>query len=83
MTVCVRYRVIFLIDTSELNRNYIIHIQHAFRQLLQEQMSNKVAFNIIKSVQPIFQLIKFKFWIILKEVRFILKLLVDWASKLS
>ncbi|XP_063727646.1 von Willebrand factor A domain-containing protein 3A-like isoform X2 [Symsagittifera roscoffensis] len=44
----VENKVIFLIDVSELNRNYIIHIQHAFRQLLQEQMSNKVAFNIIK-----------------------------------
>ncbi|KFV56560.1 von Willebrand factor A domain-containing protein 3A, partial [Tyto alba] len=45
-SVCER-RVVILVDISMTNSMYIIHIQHALRLLLEEQMSNKDYFNII------------------------------------
>ncbi|KFP36532.1 von Willebrand factor A domain-containing protein 3A, partial [Chlamydotis macqueenii] len=45
-SVCER-RVVILVDISETNSVYIIHIQHSLRLLLEEQMSNKDYFNII------------------------------------
>uniref|UniRef100_A0A8C5L8C2 von Willebrand factor A domain containing 3A n=1 Tax=Jaculus jaculus TaxID=51337 RepID=A0A8C5L8C2_JACJA len=40
-------RVVILLDVSESNSMYIIHIQHALRLLLEEQLSNKDYFNLI------------------------------------
>jgi len=40
-------RVVFLIDTSISNKAYVIHIQHSLRILLEQQLANKQAFNII------------------------------------
>ncbi|XP_054699454.1 von Willebrand factor A domain-containing protein 3A isoform X2 [Grus americana] len=45
-SVCER-RVVILVDVSVTNSMYIIHIQHALRLLLEEQMSDKDYFNII------------------------------------
>ncbi|XP_054992066.1 von Willebrand factor A domain-containing protein 3A [Sorex araneus] len=45
-TVCER-RVVILLDISETNSIYIIHIQHSLRLLLEEQLSNKDCFNVI------------------------------------
>ncbi|KAG8513517.1 LOW QUALITY PROTEIN: von Willebrand factor A domain-containing protein 3A, partial [Galemys pyrenaicus] len=45
-TVCEK-RVIILLDISATNSMYIIHIQHALRLLLEEQLSNKDCFNVI------------------------------------
>ncbi|KAK1164860.1 hypothetical protein AOXY_G15278 [Acipenser oxyrinchus oxyrinchus] len=45
-TVC-EQRVIILVDVSETNSMYIIHIQHSLRLLLEQQMTNKECFNII------------------------------------
>uniref|UniRef100_A0ACB8FL74 Uncharacterized protein n=1 Tax=Sphaerodactylus townsendi TaxID=933632 RepID=A0ACB8FL74_9SAUR len=53
-TVCER-RVVLLIDVSVANSLYIIHIQHALRLVLEDQMSSKDCFNIIafgKDVKP-------------------------------
>lgn len=41
------FRVVVLLDISAANSTYIIHIQHSLRLLLEEQLSNKDAFNII------------------------------------
>lgn len=40
-------RVVIVLDVSATNATYIIHIQHALRLLLEEQLSNKDAFNVI------------------------------------
>ncbi|XP_075384231.1 von Willebrand factor A domain-containing protein 3A [Tenrec ecaudatus] len=40
-------RVVILLDISETNSMYIIHIQHSLRLLLEEQLLNKDCFNII------------------------------------
>ncbi|XP_023379583.1 von Willebrand factor A domain-containing protein 3A [Pteropus vampyrus] len=40
-------RVVILLDISATNSMYIIHIQHSLRLLLEEQLSNKDAFNVI------------------------------------
>ncbi|KAM7147560.1 von Willebrand factor A domain-containing protein 3A isoform 3-T4 [Molossus nigricans] len=45
-TVCEK-RVVILLDISATNSMYIIHIQHSLRLLLEEQLSNKDAFNVI------------------------------------
>ncbi|XP_055994783.1 von Willebrand factor A domain-containing protein 3A [Sorex fumeus] len=45
-TVCEK-RVVILLDISETNSIYIIHIQHSLRLLLEEQLSNKDCFNVI------------------------------------
>ncbi|XP_078691175.1 von Willebrand factor A domain-containing protein 3A-like [Branchiostoma floridae x Branchiostoma belcheri] len=60
-TVC-ENRVVILVDLSIMNANYLIHIQHSLRLLLEEQMGNKAYFNIVafgsvmkswkKSLQP-------------------------------
>ncbi|BFZ03428.1 hypothetical protein BsWGS_06467 [Bradybaena similaris] len=39
--------VAILVDTSASNVNYLIHIQHSLRLLMQEQIANKDYFNII------------------------------------
>ncbi|CAG5136343.1 unnamed protein product, partial [Candidula unifasciata] len=39
--------VVILVDTSMSNINYLIHIQHSLRLLIQEQIANKDFFNII------------------------------------
>lgn len=41
------FRVVILLDISATNSMYIIHIQHSLRLLLEEQLSNKDAFNVI------------------------------------
>ncbi|XP_016078223.1 PREDICTED: von Willebrand factor A domain-containing protein 3A [Miniopterus natalensis] len=45
-TVCEK-RVVILLDISATNSTYIIHIQHSLRLLLEEQLSNKDAFNLV------------------------------------
>ncbi|XP_077172811.1 von Willebrand factor A domain-containing protein 3A isoform X1 [Paroedura picta] len=53
-TVCER-RVVLLIDVSVTNSLYLIHLQHALRLVLEEQISGKDCFNIIavgKDVKP-------------------------------
>ncbi|KAM8777563.1 von Willebrand factor A domain-containing protein 3A [Rhynchonycteris naso] len=40
-------RVVVLLDFSAANSMYIIHSQHALRLLLEEQLANKDAFNVI------------------------------------
>ncbi|XP_016089414.1 von Willebrand factor A domain-containing protein 3A [Sinocyclocheilus grahami] len=45
-TVC-EQRVQVLLDTSGMNAHYQLHIQHAIRILLQEQLANKHSFNVI------------------------------------
>ncbi|XP_074648285.1 von Willebrand factor A domain-containing protein 3A-like isoform X2 [Tubulanus polymorphus] len=39
--------VVFLIDLSVSNVNYLIHIQHSLRLLMEQQLANKRYFNII------------------------------------
>lgn len=39
--------VCILIDCSQVNANYLIHIQHSLRLLLEQQMSSKKCFNLI------------------------------------
>jgi len=39
--------VVIILDTSITNTQYIVHLQHSVRLCLQEQISNKKAFNII------------------------------------
>lgn len=39
--------VIFLVDISIYNINYLIHIQHSLRRLMEQQLANKAYFNII------------------------------------
>ncbi|XP_067671399.1 von Willebrand factor A domain-containing protein 3A-like [Haliotis asinina] len=43
----VERNVVFLIDTSVSNVNYLIHIQHTLRLVMEQQMANKDYFNII------------------------------------
>lgn len=45
-TICEK-RVVLLIDTSVVNKSYLVHLQHSIRMVLEEQMANKEAFNII------------------------------------
>ncbi|XP_066239546.1 von Willebrand factor A domain-containing protein 3A [Saccopteryx leptura] len=45
-TVCEK-RVLVLLDFSAASSMYIIHSQHALRLLLEEQLSNKDAFNVV------------------------------------
>ncbi|XP_016328863.1 von Willebrand factor A domain-containing protein 3A [Sinocyclocheilus anshuiensis] len=45
-TVC-EQRVQVLLDMSGMNAHYQLHLQHALRILLQEQLANKHSFNII------------------------------------
>nr|CAB3267658.1 von Willebrand factor A domain-containing protein 3A [Phallusia mammillata] len=45
-TICEK-RVIFLVDTSISNKAYVIHIQHSLRLMMEQQIANKEAFNII------------------------------------
>ncbi|XP_023620601.1 von Willebrand factor A domain-containing protein 3A [Myotis lucifugus] len=45
-TVCEK-RLVVLLDLSAASSTYIIHIQHSLRLLLEEQLSNKDAFNVI------------------------------------
>ncbi|XP_033630517.1 von Willebrand factor A domain-containing protein 3A-like isoform X3 [Asterias rubens] len=40
-------RVVILIDLSLSNVNYLVHIQHSIRLLLQQQLLNKESFNLI------------------------------------
>ena len=39
--------VVILVDMSVSNVNYLVHIQHSLRLLLEQQMINKDYFNII------------------------------------
>ena len=39
--------VVILVDLSVSNVNYLVHIQHSLRLLLEQQMANKEYFNII------------------------------------
>lgn len=39
--------IVILIDVSQVNANYLIHIQHSLRLLLEQQMANKKCFNLI------------------------------------
>ncbi|KAH9491872.1 von Willebrand factor A domain-containing protein 3A [Bulinus truncatus] len=41
------HNVVILIDTSVSNINYLIHIQHSLRLLMEEQIGNKDYFNLI------------------------------------
>ena len=43
-------RVVILLDMSQSNANYLIHVQHSMRQLLEQQLLDKKYFNIIASV---------------------------------
>lgn len=45
-TICEK-RVIFLIDTSVSNKPYLVHLQHSLRLVLEQQVANKEAFNLI------------------------------------
>ncbi|KAF4115471.1 hypothetical protein G5714_002960 [Onychostoma macrolepis] len=45
-TVC-EQRVQVLLDMSGMNAHYQLHLQHALRILLQEQLANKHSFNVI------------------------------------
>lgn len=45
-TICEK-KVILIIDISIVNRQYIVHLQHSLRAVLEQQMANKDAFNII------------------------------------
>ena len=42
--------VVILIDVSLANANYLIHIQHSLRLLLEQQIPNKKCFNLIRCV---------------------------------
>ncbi len=39
--------MIILVDLSQSNENYLIHIQHSLRLLMEEQIANKKLFNVI------------------------------------
>ncbi len=41
------YSVVIVIDMSVSNANYLVHIQHSLRQLLEQQLANKDYFNLI------------------------------------
>jgi hypothetical protein len=41
------YSIVLLVDNSVSNVNYLVHIQHSLRLLLEQQMANKDYFNII------------------------------------
>ncbi|XP_070580843.1 von Willebrand factor A domain-containing protein 3A-like isoform X2 [Ptychodera flava] len=43
----VEKKVIILVDLSCANTNYLVHIQHSLRMLLEQQMANKDYFNVI------------------------------------
>ncbi|CAF4097232.1 unnamed protein product, partial [Rotaria sp. Silwood2] len=43
----VEYNIILLVDCSSANRDYIIHIQHSLRLLLEQQLFGRRFFNII------------------------------------
>lgn len=43
----VENNVVLLVDCSQANRDYIIHIQHSLRLLLEQQMFGRKFFNII------------------------------------
>ncbi|XP_006823607.1 von Willebrand factor A domain-containing protein 3A-like [Saccoglossus kowalevskii] len=43
----VEKRIIILVDLSCANTNYLVHIQHSLRMLLEQQMANKEYINII------------------------------------
>lgn len=43
----VENNIILLVDCSQANRDYIIHIQHSLRLLLEQQMFGRRFFNII------------------------------------
>ncbi|PIK60484.1 putative von Willebrand factor A domain-containing protein 3A [Apostichopus japonicus] len=43
----VEKKIVILVDLSLSNINYLVHIQHSLRLLLEQQLINKVAFNII------------------------------------
>ncbi|XP_052768708.1 von Willebrand factor A domain-containing protein 3A-like isoform X2 [Mya arenaria] len=45
-TVCER-NVVILVDLSVSNVNYLVHIQHSLRLLMEQQLANKDYFNII------------------------------------
>ncbi|XP_075926061.1 von Willebrand factor A domain-containing protein 3A isoform X2 [Petromyzon marinus] len=45
-TVC-EMRLAVLVDLSEMNANYLVHVQHSMRLLLQTQLTGKESFNII------------------------------------
>ncbi|XP_071962568.1 von Willebrand factor A domain-containing protein 3A-like isoform X2 [Antedon mediterranea] len=40
-------RIVMMVDLSASNINYLVHIQHSLRILLEQQLSNKQSFNII------------------------------------
>lgn len=40
-------KIVILIDLSQSNVNYLVHIQHSVRLLLAQQLANKEGFNII------------------------------------
>lgn len=39
--------VVILIDLSISNVNYLVHIQHSIRLLMEQQLANKEYFNMI------------------------------------
>lgn len=43
----VERNALFLLDMSAANVNYLVHIQHSMRMLMEQQMSNKDYFNLV------------------------------------
>ncbi|PAA71031.1 hypothetical protein BOX15_Mlig018061g1 [Macrostomum lignano] len=43
----VERNMLFLLDMSAANVNYLVHIQHSMRMLMEQQMSNKDYFNLV------------------------------------
>lgn len=41
------FSVVVLLDMSVSNVNYLVHIQHSLRLLMEQQLANKDYFNII------------------------------------
>ena len=41
------YSLIILLDISMPNQNYLVHIQHSMRILMEQQLANRDYFNII------------------------------------
>ena len=39
--------VVILLDLSQSNVNYLVHVQHSVRLLLEQQLANKEGFNIV------------------------------------
>jgi hypothetical protein len=39
--------VVIIVDLSMSNANYLVHIQHSLRLLMEQQIPNKKCFNII------------------------------------